>query len=224
MKSNRRAAGLDVDDFDDDTTADGTVSTFGPLSPVILASPLVNQQDDHGNTVLHIACSNKSIRAVSMLVNDLNARVDIKNRLGRVALHSAAASGHAEVVRILLDAKRAAPWATGGPGRAGSAADDDSKLGTIDGTILSIHSDERYIVPLDPITNFGETALEIARRLQAGGWQGGSTDPGDFPECVVRHSPTREPLLNATTQLSAINFKTTTTTQTKQKFPTLVTF
>ena len=97
-----------------------------------------------------------------MLVNDLNARVDIKvhqgdtvayycptapstpllhcpfppdcppeshttttatippqNRLGRVALHSAAASGHAEVVRILLDAKRAAPWATGGRGGAG---------------------------------------------------------------------------------------------------------
>ena len=54
--------------------------------------------------------------------------------MGRVALHSAAASGHAEVVRILLDAKRAAPWATGGPGRTGtgSAADDDSKLGTVE--------------------------------------------------------------------------------------------
>ena len=62
VKSNRRAAGMDMDDFDDDTTADGTVSTFGPLSPVVLASPLINQQDDHGNTALHIACSNKSIR------------------------------------------------------------------------------------------------------------------------------------------------------------------
>ena len=56
--------------------------------------------------------------------------------------------------------------------------------GTIDGTVLSIHSDERYVVPLDPVTNFGETALEIVKRLHRGGWQGGATDPGDFAKCL----------------------------------------
>ncbi|KAG4306596.1 hypothetical protein PORY_000584 [Pneumocystis oryctolagi] len=74
-----------------------------PLSTINLF-----QQDEYGNTALHMASANGNLNVVQFLLsqlsktNDKHKYISIQNEQGNTPLHWAALNGHLEVVSLLV--------------------------------------------------------------------------------------------------------------------------
>lgn len=66
----------------------------------------VNEQDEYGETALHLACMAGQADVVRMLVVEQQARMDIKNWEGWVPMIWAIVRGHTDIVKFLADRVR----------------------------------------------------------------------------------------------------------------------
>ena len=81
--------------------AENVISTYRRKKSKGSSDPL-NEPDKNGLTALHLAAERGYV-AVSQLLLDEDAQIDIEDNSGRTALHVAVESGHLNVLRFLLD-------------------------------------------------------------------------------------------------------------------------
>jgi hypothetical protein len=62
------------------------------------------QDEQNGNTALHIAAQNGNYDLVRFLVHDLNCYVDIQNKVGNTALHMGVEYDYYKINKLLVDA------------------------------------------------------------------------------------------------------------------------
>lgn len=57
----------------------------------------INETNEYGNTLLHLACRKRNLKIVTTLINSYDAKTDIQNLDGRNPLHIAAIYGSSDV-------------------------------------------------------------------------------------------------------------------------------
>lgn len=68
---------------------------FSTLLSILAKQSLfnANAQNEYGNTLMHVACRSRNYEVVKFLLNEFNAKTDIKNVDGRTPLHIATIYG-----------------------------------------------------------------------------------------------------------------------------------
>ena len=64
-------------------------SRFLELVKLCCSLPLVDQQDENGNTALHIACMHSKLETAKFLLNEMKCNPIIRNKMGQTPLHCA---------------------------------------------------------------------------------------------------------------------------------------
>ena len=66
----------------------------------------INNSDEDGNTLLHVACYNNHFPIVELLTNHKECYIETRDLNGRSALHIAAQHGHLQIVKHLVERKQ----------------------------------------------------------------------------------------------------------------------
>jgi hypothetical protein len=116
---------------------------FDKLEYHIITGFNINQKDEYGNTLLHIACRCRNYSIVEKIIDDYNANILIKNSDGRIPLHIAVIYGSQDVSSFI-------PFDGGIRKNIGNSKKIISKLIKENRNTLLIEDDDK----IDPIGYF----------------------------------------------------------------------
>lgn len=81
---------------------DKTQNLIDKIHEYVYSGYSINKTNEYGNTLLHLACRKRNYKLVNILLDNYEARIDIKNKDGKTPLHMAIIYGSNNIAYYLF--------------------------------------------------------------------------------------------------------------------------